>query len=72
MVKNSSCELVCGRRSAHVACSCLSFGDDTVDGLADSVGVVVKTKVTEEHGAGKNESSWVGLVLALDIKLFDG
>nr|GFD26821.1 hypothetical protein [Tanacetum cinerariifolium] len=38
------------------------------DGLRDAVGVVVKTNVTEHHGGGQDQSSGVGLVLALDVE----
>lgn len=42
--------------------------DNLVDGLRDAVGVVVETNVTEHHGGGQDQSSGVGLVLALDVE----
>lgn len=44
------------------------IGDDLVNGLRDAVGVVVKTDVTQHHGSGEDQSSGVGLVLALDVE----
>jgi hypothetical protein len=46
----------------------IPIGDDLVDGLRDAVGVVIKTNVTEHHGGGQDQSSGVGLVLALDVE----
>ena len=46
----------------------LPLGNHVVDGLGDAVGVVIEAKVAEEHRSGKNESSGVGLVLALDVE----
>lgn len=46
----------------------IPLSDDIVNGLGDSVGVVVKTNVSQEHASGKDESSGVGLVLALDVE----
>lgn len=46
----------------------LPIGDDLVYGLRDAVGVVVKTKVSQHHGGREDESSWVGLILALDVE----
>jgi len=45
-----------------------ALGDHVVDSLGDTVGVVVKTEVTQHHAAGEDESGGVGLVLALDVK----
>jgi len=46
----------------------IPLSDDIVNGLGDSVGVVVETNVSQEHAGGKNESGRVGLVLALDVE----
>ena len=46
----------------------LPLSDNTVDGLGDAVGMVIKTKVPEKHAAGEHKSGGVGLVLALDVK----
>lgn len=61
-------ELVSSSLTTHVACSCLALGDNIINCLGDSVRMVVKTKMSQHHASGKNESSWVGLILALDIK----
>lgn len=42
--------------------------NDLVDGLRNAVGVVIETNVTEHHGSGQDQSSGVGLVLALDVE----
>ena len=42
--------------------------NDLVDGLRDAVGMVIETNVTEHHGSGQDQSSGVGLVLALDVE----
>ena len=42
--------------------------NDLVDGLRDAVGVVIKTNVAQHHGGGQDQSSRVGLVLALDVE----
>lgn len=47
---------------------CLPFADNIVDRLGDTVGVVIQTKVAEEHGAGKDHGAGVSLVLALDVQ----
>ena len=44
------------------------ISDDLVDGLRDAVGVVVETDVAQHHGGGQDQSSRVGLVLALDVE----
>jgi hypothetical protein len=44
------------------------ISDNLVYGLRDAVGVVIETNVTEHHGGGQDQSSGVGLVLALDVK----
>ena len=44
------------------------LADDIVDSLGDTVGVGVKTKVTQEHGARQDHGTGVGLVLALDVE----
>jgi hypothetical protein len=36
--------------------------------MEKTYGVVIKTQVAQKHGAGKEQGSWVGLVLALDIE----
>lgn len=46
----------------------LPVTNDLVDGLRDAVGMVIKTNVSQHHGGGKDQSSGVGLVLALDVK----
>jgi len=46
----------------------IPLSDDIVNGLGDSVGVVVKTNVSQEHASRKDESGRVGLVLALDVE----
>ena len=46
----------------------IPIGDDLVNRLRDAVGVVVKTDVTQHHGSGQDQSSGVGLVLALDVE----
>lgn len=46
----------------------LPFGNNVVDSLRDTVGMLVKTKVSQKHGSREKHSSWVGLVLALDIQ----
>jgi hypothetical protein len=43
-------------------------GNDLVDGLRDAVGVVIKTNVAQHHSSRQDQSSWVGLVLALDVE----
>jgi hypothetical protein len=43
-------------------------GDNLVDRLRDAVGMVIKTNVSQHHSGGQNQSSRVGLVLALDVK----
>lgn len=47
---------------------CLPFANNIVDRLGDTVGVVIQTKVAEEHGAGKDHGAGVSLVLALDVQ----
>lgn len=42
--------------------------DNLVDRLRDAVGVVIEANVTEHHGSGQDQSSGVGLVLALDVE----
>lgn len=44
------------------------FTDNIVDSLGNAVGVVIEAKVTQEHGAGQDQGTGVGLVLALDIE----
>lgn len=68
LVEDGLGELVSGRDTAHVAGADLALGNDGVDGLGDAVGVVIETKVAEEHAAGQDHGSRVGLVLALDIE----
>jgi hypothetical protein len=46
----------------------LPISDNLVDRLGDAVGVVIKTNVTQHHGGGQDQSSGVGLVLALDVE----
>lgn len=46
----------------------LPLGNNIVHGLGDSVGVVVKSDMSQKHTTTKNERSWVCLVLALNIK----
>jgi hypothetical protein len=57
-----------GRLAAHITGADLAVGNNAVDGLRNAVGVVIKTKVPQEHAAGEEESGGVGLVLALDVK----
>lgn len=59
---------MCRVAASHVGCSYLALGDDIVYSLGDSVGVVIETKVSQHHASRQNQSGWVGLVLALDIK----
>mgnify|MGYP006876444500 FL=1 len=44
------------------------FTDNIVDSLGNAVGVVIETKVAQEHGARQDHSTGVSLVLALDVK----
>ena len=67
-VEDSASELLGGGVAAHVASPVGALSDNVVDSLGDTVGVVVKTKVTQHHAAGEDESGGVGLVLALDVK----
>lgn len=46
----------------------LPLANHVVDSLGDTVGVVIKTEVTEEHGSREKKSSGVGLVLALNVE----
>ena len=46
----------------------LPVSNNLVDGLRDAVGVVIETNVTEHHSGGQDQSSGVGLVLALDVE----
>lgn len=46
----------------------LPVSNDLVDRLRDAVGVVIKTNVAQHHGGGQDQSSRVGLVLALDVE----
>jgi hypothetical protein len=46
----------------------LPVSDDLVDRLRDAVGVVIKTNVSQHHSSRQDQSSGVGLVLALDVK----
>lgn len=46
----------------------LPFADNTVHSLGDTVGVVIETKVTKQHGTGKDHGTGVGLVLTLDVQ----
>lgn len=46
----------------------LPLSDNIVDGVGDTVGVLIKAEVAEEHGSAEEESSGVGLVLALDVE----
>lgn len=46
----------------------LPLANNIVDGLGDAVGVVIQTKVAQQHGAGQDQSAGVGLVLALDVE----
>jgi len=68
VVQNGTGELVSGRVTAHIACPGLALGNDIVDSLGDSVGVVVEAKMSQKHAAAENEGGGVGLVLALDVK----
>ena len=61
-------ELVGGALAAHVTGAVLALGDNGVDGLGDAVGVVIETKVPQQHGTTEKHSSGVGLVLALDVE----
>lgn len=49
-------------------CWNLPFSNDLVNGLRNAVGVVIKTNVSQHHGSRQDQSSGVGLVLALDVK----
>lgn len=42
--------------------------NDVVNGLANSVGVVIETKVSQHHAAAEKKGGGVRLVLALDVK----
>jgi hypothetical protein len=44
------------------------LADHIVDSLGDAVGVVIETKVTEEHRTRQDHGTGVGLVSALDIE----
>jgi len=57
-----------GRIATHIARPRLAVGDHIVHSLADSVGVVVKTEMSEHHATGEDESSRVGLILTLDVE----
>lgn len=46
----------------------LPVTDNLVHRLRDAVGMVVKTDVTQHHSSGQDQSSGVGLVLALDVE----
>lgn len=60
-------ELFRGFDVGKIGCG-LPLSDDVVDSLRDTVGVVIQSEVTEEHGAGEDQGSWVSLVLALDVE----
>jgi len=68
LVQNRTGKLVGGGIASHVACAGGAFSYDLVDRLRDAVGVVIKTNVSQHHGSGQDQSSGVGLVLALDVK----
>jgi hypothetical protein len=46
----------------------LPLSDNIVDRLGDAVGVVIQTKVAEQHGSRKDHGAGVSLVLTLDIQ----
>ena len=46
----------------------IPFTDNTVHSLGNPVGVVIQAKVTEKHRTRQDHSTWVSLVLALDIQ----
>jgi len=68
LVQNSTGELVSGSLTTHVAGHSAAFADNIVDGLGNAVGVIIETKVTQEHGARQDHSTRVGLILALDVE----
>lgn len=67
-VQDGPGELLGGGVAAHITSACLALLNDPVDGLGDAVGMVVKTKVSQKHGSGEDQSAGVGLVLALDVE----
>jgi hypothetical protein len=46
----------------------LPFRNNTINRLRDTIGMVIQSKVAEQHSSGKDQSCRVGLVLALDIE----
>ncbi len=57
-----------GAVTTHITSADNSFSNDVVDSLGDAVGVVIKTQVSQHHGAGEEHGGGIGLVLALDVK----
>lgn len=45
----------------------LPISNDAIDSPRDAVRMVIQTQVAEKHGTRQQQSSGVGLVLALDI-----
>jgi len=58
------------RRSlaTHISRSHLAIGDDLVDSLGNSVGMIVETEMSQQHSTGEEQCSRVSLILALDIE----
>lgn len=58
------------RRSltTHISRSHLTIGNNLVDSLRDSVCVIIETEMSQQHGTREEQSSWVSLVLALDVE----
>lgn len=54
-------------RSTNIGSLGRSLSNDVVHALGDNVGLVLQSKVTEEHGSRQQKSSGVSLVLAHDV-----
>ena len=58
-----------GRRiPAHVTCSVLFLRDNIINRLADPVGMLVETKMSQHHAAREDERSGVCLIFALNVE----
>ena len=45
----------------------LPLGDNIVDSLGNAVSMLIKAKMSQEHRSREKHSSWVSLILALNI-----
>lgn len=68
LIQDRSSEIVCSAAATHIPRSYLAVLDHLVHGRRDSVGVLIQTKMSQQHGTREHECSWVGLVLAFDVE----